>query len=276
MSWPTAWALAAHTHPLGAEGKTTVNRLEGKVAIVTGGVQGIGRATALRCAAEGARVVIGDLQDDDTTAAQIVADGGQATHVQMDVRERGDWKRLTDEAVGGFGGLDLLANIAGVTNTVGPDTVVDLTDAGWDLVIGTDLRGVWLGMQAAIPRMLEHGGGSIVNIGSMAALKGLENLAAYTAAKGGVVSLTQQVALEYGPQGIRCNCICPGTIDTPILANTTDSMRENFMNAHIIHRLGRAEDIAAAAAFFFSDDASFCTGEVLPVDGGWNAKGSAG
>lgn len=106
----------------------------------------------------------------------------------------------------------------------------------------------------------------------MAALKGLENLAAYSAAKGGVVSLTKQVALEYGPRGIRCNCICPGTINTPILANTTESMRENFMNAHIIHRLGRPEDIANAAAFFFSDDSEFCTGEILPVDGGWNAK----
>jgi NAD(P)-dependent dehydrogenase (short-subunit alcohol dehydrogenase family) len=253
-----------------------VNRLEGKVAVITGGVQGIGRAVALRCASEGAAVVVGDLQDDDATAQEIVAAGGRAVHVTMDVRQRGDWKRLVDEAVGGFGGLHLLGNIAGVTNTLGPDNVVDLDDAGWDHVIGTDLRGVWLGMQAAIPRMLDGGGGSIVNIGSMAALKGLENLAAYSAAKGGVVSLTQQVAMEYSPRGIRVNCICPGTIDTPILAGITDGMRENFVAAHMIPRLGRAEDIAAAAAFLFSDDASFCTGQSMPVDGGWNAKGSAG
>jgi NAD(P)-dependent dehydrogenase (short-subunit alcohol dehydrogenase family) len=254
----------------------TQGRLAGKVAVVTGGVQGIGRAVALRAASEGAAVVIGDLQDDDATAKQIVADGGKAVHVVMDVRKRGDWKVLVDEAVGGFGGLHLLGNIAGVTNTFGPDNVVDLDDVGWDHVIDTDLRGVWLGMQAAIPRMLDGGGGSIVNIASMAALKGLENLAAYSAAKGGVVSLTQQVAMEFSPRGIRVNCICPGTIDTPILAGITDSMRENFVAAHMIPRLGRPEDIAAAAAFFFSDDSSFSTGEVMPVDGGWNAKGSAG
>ncbi|GAA4840082.1 beta-ketoacyl-ACP reductase [Actinomycetospora corticicola] len=253
-----------------------ITRLEGRVAVVTGGVQGIGRAVALRLAAEGAAVVVGDLQDDDSTVKQIVADGGQGSHIVMDTRQRGEWKRLIDEAVGGFGRLDMLANIAGVTNTFGPDTVVDLDDNGWDHVIDTDLRGVWLGMQAAIPRMLDAGGGSIVNIGSMAALKGLENLAAYSAAKGGVVSLTQQAAMEYGPRGIRVNCICPGTIDTPILAGITESMRENFTAAHIIPRLGRAEDIAAAAAFLFSDDAAFCTGEILPVDGGWNTKGSAG
>jgi NAD(P)-dependent dehydrogenase (short-subunit alcohol dehydrogenase family) len=253
-----------------------ISRFEGRVAVVTGGVQGIGRAVALRCAAEGAAVVVGDLQDDDSTVKQIVADGGRASHVVMDVRQRGEWKRLMDEAVGAYGRLDLLGNIAGVTNTLGPDTVVDLDDAGWEHVVGTDLKGVWLGMQAAIPRMLETGGGSIVNIGSMAALKGLENLAAYSAAKGGVVSLTQQAAMEYGPRGIRVNCICPGTIDTPILAGITESMRENFTAAHIIPRLGTPEDIAGAAAFLFSDDAAFCTGEILPVDGGWNTKGSPG
>ncbi|MBO4237837.1 SDR family NAD(P)-dependent oxidoreductase [Pseudonocardia alni] len=253
-----------------------MNRFDGKVAVVTGGVQGIGRGIALRLAAEGAAVVVGDLQDDDTTVREIVDGGGRAAHVVMDVRRPGDWKRLVDEAVGGFGGVHALGNVAGVTNTLGPDNVVDLDEAGWDHVVDTDLKGVWLGMQAVIPRMLGGGGGAILNIGSMAALKGLENLAAYSAAKGGVVSLTQQVAMEYSPRGIRVNCICPGTIDTPILAGITESMRENFVAAHLIPRLGTPADIAAAAAFLLSEDASFLTGEVLPVDGGWNAKGSAG
>jgi NAD(P)-dependent dehydrogenase (short-subunit alcohol dehydrogenase family) len=110
----------------------------------------------------------------------------------------------------------------------------------------------------------------------MAALKGLENLAAYSAAKGGVIGLTQQVAFEYGRQNIRVNCICPGTINTPILAGVLPSALENFKDQHIIRRLGEPEDIAAAVAYFFSDDASFLTGEILPVDGGWNTKGSAG
>jgi NAD(P)-dependent dehydrogenase (short-subunit alcohol dehydrogenase family) len=244
------------------------------VAVVTGGVQGIGRAVALRCAAEGADVVIGDLKDGEATAKQIIADGGHARHVVMDVRVRDDWARLTDDAETHFGPVSLLANVAGVTNIHSPDNIVDLTDEGWDYVIDTDLRGVWLGMQAVIPSMIRQGGGSIVNIASMAALKGLNNLAAYSAAKGGVVSLTQQAAMEYGASGIRCNCVCPGTIDTPILEGVPADLRTKFENAHIIHRLGAPEEIAAAVAFFLSPDAAFCTGEVLPVDGGWNTKGN--
>lgn len=253
-----------------------MNRLEGKVAIITGGVQGIGRGTALRCAAEGAKVVIGDLQDDQGTAEEIRKGGGEAIHVVMDTRRREDWNRLVKAATSEYGTVDLLGNIAGVVNLFGPDTALELTDEGWDSVVDTDLRGVWLGMQAVLPTMLDKGAGSIVNISSMAALKGLENLAAYSAAKGGVIGLTQQVAFEYGRRGIRVNCICPGTINTPILKDVIPSALENFKDAHIIRRLGEPEDIAAAVAFFFSEDASFLTGEILPVDGGWNTKGSAG
>ncbi|WP_312029280.1 SDR family NAD(P)-dependent oxidoreductase [Gordonia paraffinivorans] len=220
--------------------------------------------------------MIGDLQADTTTVDLIADAGGSAVQVEMDVRTSDGWERLVKETVATYGAVDALANIAGVTNTLGPDTVVDLDEAGWSYVVDTDLKGVWLGMRAVIPTMVESGKGAILNIASMAALKGLENLAAYSAAKGGVVSLTQQAAMEYSPRGVRVNCICPGTIDTPILANTTDSMRANFIAAHLIPRLGKPEDIAAAGAFLLSDDASFCTGEVLPVDGGWNARGSAG
>jgi NAD(P)-dependent dehydrogenase (short-subunit alcohol dehydrogenase family) len=251
-----------------------MDRLKGSVAVVTGAAQGIGRAVALRCAAEGAKVVIADVQSDPTTAKEILTGGGDAVHVTMDVRERSDWNRLVVETEQTFGSIDLLANVAGVVNAYSPDTVVDLTDEGWDYVLNTDLRGVWLGMQAVIPAMLKAGRGSIVNVASMAALKGLNNLAAYSAAKGGVVSLTQQVAMEYGSSGIRCNCVCPGTIDTPILANVPEDMRKKYAEAHIIHRLGAVHEIAAAVAFFLSDDAGFCTGEILPVDGGWNTKGN--
>jgi NAD(P)-dependent dehydrogenase (short-subunit alcohol dehydrogenase family) len=253
-----------------------VKRLEGKVTVVTGGAQGIGKATALRCADDGSRVAIADLQTDESVAKEINAAGGEAIHVVMDVRERQDWAHLVHETQSAFGPVDYLANVAGVVNMYSPDNVVDLTDDAWDYVINTDLRGVWLGMQAVIPGMLERGGGSIVNVASMAALKGLNNLAAYSAAKGGVVSLTQQVAMEYGGQGVRCNCVCPGTIDTPILENVPADLRKKYAEAHIIPRLGATEEIAAAVSFFLSDDGSFCTGAVLPVDGGWNTKGNAG
>jgi NAD(P)-dependent dehydrogenase (short-subunit alcohol dehydrogenase family) len=252
-----------------------MDRMADSVVVVTGGVQGIGKAIAVRCAEEGAKVVIADLQDDETTAKEIVETGGWARHITMDVRSRQDWGHLVEETQREAGDIGLLANVAGVVNVHSPDNVLDLTDEAWNYVIDTDLRGVWLGMQAVIPSMLRNGGGSIVNVASMAALKGLNNLAAYSAAKGAVVSLTRQVAMEYGTRGIRCNCVCPGTIDTPILANVPPEMKTRYEQAHIIHRLGGAHEIAAAVAFFLSDDGAFCTGEILPVDGGWNAKGNA-
>lgn len=253
-----------------------MNRLEGKVAIITGGVQGIGRGCALRVAQEGAKVIIGDLQDDDQTARDIVAAGGEAVHVTMDTRRREDWNGLVETAMSQFGAVNLLGNVAGVVNHFSPDNVIELNDEGWDSVIDTDLRGYWLGMQACIPKMLEVGDGAIVNISSMAALKGMENLAAYSAAKGGVIGLSYATAYEYGRQGIRVNVICPGTINTPILKDVLPSSVESFKEQHIIRRLGEPEDIAAAMAYFFSDDGNFLTGEVLPVDGGWNTKGSTG
>lgn len=251
-----------------------MKRLEENVTIVTGGAQGIGKAVAIRCAEEGSRVMIADLQEDPATAKEIVGMGGTAAHVVMDVRDRQQWHELVGETERTFGPVNCLANVAGVVNTYSPDNIVELTDEGWDYVINTDLRGVWLGMQAVIPTMIAQGGGSIVNVASMAALRGLNNLAAYSAAKGGVVSLTQQAAMEYGTQGLRCNCICPGTIDTPILANVPAELRTKYAEAHIMHRLGKTKEIAAAVAFFLSSDGAFCTGETLPVDGGWNSKGN--
>lgn len=251
-----------------------MGRMQDSVTIVSGGAQGIGRAVALRCAEEGSKVVVADLQDDPATAKEIADLGGDAVHVTMDVRDRGQWQALLAETERNFGAVTCLANVAGVVNIYTPDTVVDLTDEAWDYVINTDLRGVWLGMQAVIPGMIARGGGSIVNVASMAALRGLNNLAAYSAAKGGVVSLTQQAAIEYGPSGIRCNSVCPGTIDTPILANVPDEMRRKYASAHVLNRLGKSAEIAAAVAFFLSEDGAFCTGETLPVDGGWNAKGN--
>ncbi|HEX4107894.1 MAG TPA: SDR family NAD(P)-dependent oxidoreductase [Solirubrobacteraceae bacterium] len=250
-----------------------MNRLEGKVAIITGAVQGIGRACAVRVAQEGAAVVLGDLQDDDATVNEITAAGGHCARIVMDVRKRADWQRLVSAALDSYGRVDLLGNVAGVVNMHSPDNVVELTDEGWDTVLDTDLRGVWLGMQAAIPKMVQGGGGRIVNISSLAALKGLDNLAAYSAAKAGVIGLTQQTALEFAKDNILVNAIAPGTIDTPILADITPEMKKMNENSHMIKRLGRPSEIAGMMAFLFSGDGDFSTGLTFPVDGGWSVNG---
>lgn len=245
-------------------------RLEGKVLLVSGAAQGIGQGIALRASKEGAAVVLGDLQDRDETLKGILDGGGEARRLVMDVRVADDWRRAVAETRSAYGRIDLLANVAGIVNKQSPDTIVELTESAWSEVIDTDLKGVWLGMQAAIPAMIEGGGGRIVNISSMAAVRGLPNLASYTAAKGGVAALTRQAAMEYASRNILVNAIAPGTIDTPILGDITPEMRDAFADAHAIKRLGTPEDIAAMATYFFSDDGSFQTGLLVPVDGGWS------
>jgi len=250
-----------------------MGRFAGRTAIISGAAQGIGRACALRIASEGGSVVVADMQDKQDTVEQIRAQGGQARHVVMDVRKRGDWQRTLSVTVDAFGKVDFLGNVAGVVNMISEDTVVGLSDDGWDSVINTDLRGVWLGMQALIPHMQSNGGGKIVNISSLAALKGLENLASYSAAKAGVIGLTQQAALTYAPDNILINAICPGTIDTPILKDITPEMRKQNENSHMIKRLGMPAEIAGKMAYFFSDDGNFSTGLTECVDGGWSTNG---
>ena len=250
-----------------------MGRFDGKVAIISGGVQGIGQACARRMSEEGASVVVADIQDDSTTTDGIRANGGEVHQVQMDVRKREDWNRTVKEAIDKYGKVDWLGNIAGVVNMKSEDSVVGLTDEGWDYVIDTDLRGVWLGMQAVIPHMQGNGGGKIVNISSLAALKGLENLASYSAAKAGVIGLTQQAALNYAPDNILINAICPGTIDTPILKDITPEMLVQNENSHMLKRLGRPSEIAGKMAYFFSDDGNFSTGQTESVDGGWSTNG---
>jgi NAD(P)-dependent dehydrogenase (short-subunit alcohol dehydrogenase family) len=250
-----------------------MGRFDGKTAIISGGVQGIGQACAIRLASEGCKVVVADLQDKTDTVDAIKGDSGTATQVLMDVRKREDWQRTLQQAKDEYGRVDFLGNVAGVVNMKSEDSVVGLTDEGWDYVLDTDLRGVWLGMQAIIPHMQSNGGGKIVNISSLAALKGLENLASYSAAKAGVIGLTQQAALNYAPDNILINAICPGTIDTPILADITPEMRKQNENSHMIKRLGRPAEIAGKMAYFFSEDGDFSTGLTESVDGGWSING---
>ncbi|MFN6122130.1 MAG: SDR family NAD(P)-dependent oxidoreductase [Actinomycetes bacterium] len=164
-------------------------------------------------------MVCADIQETGKqTADDIVAAGGTATAVVMDVTKAADWDRTVAEAVRLHGTVDLLANIAGVVALDGPDTVVGITEERWDHVVGVDLKGVWLGMRAVIPTMVEQGGGRICSVASMAALRGLPNLAAYSAATGGVAALTRQAAIEHAADNILVNTVAPGTIDTPILA----------------------------------------------------------
>jgi NAD(P)-dependent dehydrogenase (short-subunit alcohol dehydrogenase family) len=250
-----------------------MKRLEGSVAVITGGSMGIGRACAVRCALEGATVIVADLSDDESTVREINNGGGRAMHSVVDVRKREDWQRVIGESIERYGRVDLLGNVAGVVNTITPDRVIELNDAAWDLVINTDLRGVWLGMQAVLPHMIESGGGRIVNVASEAAIKACDDLAAYSAAKGGVLALTRQAALTYATDNVLINAICPGTIDTPILEIVGEEIRNACARSHMIKRLGKPEEVAAMLAFFFSADGGFCTGMSFPVDGGWSVNG---
>lgn len=248
-------------------------RLEGRAALVTGAAQGIGKAAALRFAREGAVVVCADIQETcEITAKEIEQAGGSSIAVVMDVTQADPWEHTVGSMVDRFGRIDLLANIAGVVARDGPDTVVELTEERWDHVLCVDLKGVWLGMRAVIPSMIAQGGGRIANVASLAALRGLPNLAAYSAAKGGVAALTRQAAIEYVSHNILVNAIAPGTIDTPILAGVQPEHLKAFAAAHAINRLGRPGEVAAMMVHLFSDDGDFLTGQVFPVDGGWSVK----
>lgn len=249
------------------------NGLTGRITLVTGAAQGIGRATAERLAAEGAHVVCADIKDTAPTVTAIEKDGGVAEGVHLDVRRAESWKTAVTGIAERHAAVHLLANIAGVVNMTSEDTILGLTEEAWDDVLDTDLKGVWLGMRETIPHMIKAGGGRVVNISSLAALRGLPNLASYSAAKGGVIALTQQAAFEYAGDNIQVNAIAPGTIDTPILGDITPEMREANARAHVIQRLGRPEEIASMVAYMFREG-SFLTGLTYPVDGGWSIKGN--
>lgn len=251
--------------------------LEGKIAIITGAAQGIGRSCAERLASEGARVVLADI---DTVEGQAATEaiGDAAVFHRTDMRDMSSVLAMADLAQSRFGGIDILVNNAAVALN---GVVDEIDEDRWAAVIDLNLSGVWRGMRACVPVMRQRGGGSVINMSSVQGLRGFEGWPAYAAAKGGINALTAQTAVDLAPAGIRVNAVAPGTILTPmnekIFADLPDggaALKEEWNRAHPIGRFGYPGEVADAVVFLASDRSSFITGEVLRVDGGLAIRGA--
>ena len=252
-------------------------RLEGKVAVVTGAGSGIGRAIAHRFAQEGASVVIAEVNRDAgaSAASEIRAEGGSALFVPTDVSRAADVEAMVRRTVAEFGRLDVLVNNAAI-QILG--RLADTSEEDWDRLQSVNLKGVFLCSKYAIPEMVRTGGGSIVNLASVLGLVGDPDLAAYCAAKGGVLDLTKAAALAFGPAGIRVNAICPGDVDTPMVRDyfnkdpDPEALRRRISSEYALRRIAEPREIAEAALFLASDASSFVTATALVIDGGLTAK----
>ncbi len=253
-------------------------RLENKVAIVTGGGSGIGRATALLFAREGARVVVGTNHPEDHDPLMKEAEGapGSITALEMDVSQDNGARLLVETAVSLHGGLDILVNNAGIVSAA---LVTEETEERWQRMIDVNLKGVFLCAKHAVPEMLKRGQGSIVNVSSINGIRGNHRLVAYCASKGGVVAITRALAIDYAGQNIRVNCVCPGTIGetrqvASVLGKAVDRQQtlDYLLRKHPMGRLGRPEEVANAILFLASDEASFITGVALAIDGGRSVR----
>lgn len=248
-------------------------RLAGKSAIVTGGAGGIGRATSLALAAEGARVAVVDLQQEaaEAVAAEIRAAGGEAVAIAADVSAEPDVERAVATAVDAFGGLDIAFNNAGIIRRT---TAVETTVEEWDRVFGVNVRGIFLMCKHVVPIMAAAGGGSIVNTGSGWGLKGGGQAISYCASKGAVVNMTRALAIDHGPQGIRVNSVNPGDVNTGMLRDEARQLGQetgSFLAEAAdrpLRRMGEPSEIAAAVVWLASDESSYVTGSALVVDGG--------
>ena len=250
-------------------------RLDGKVAVITGAGNGMGREAAVLFAREGARIVVADVMEADALATvdAVCAAGGEAVAAVTDVSQADEVEAMVRTAVDTFGGLHVLYNNAGIF-PADDGGATETPESTWDRVMDVNLKGVWFGCRFGIPAMLESGGGSIVNVASFVALMGAATAQiAYTSSKGGVLAMTREIAVEYARRGIRANALCPGPIDTPLLAELlSDPARRERRLVHIpMGRLGRPDELAKAALFLASDDSSFMTGAALVVDGGITA-----
>jgi NAD(P)-dependent dehydrogenase (short-subunit alcohol dehydrogenase family) len=251
-----------------------MDRLEGKRAIVTGAGAGIGRAIALRLASEGARVALADV--DEKAAKKVASEiDGETLVRRTDVTTAGEVEALVASAVEAWGGLDVMVNNAGVGVAA---TVVNTTEEDYERVMDVCLRGTLLGMKYAIPAIKDSGGGSVINMSSVAALVGITDRAVYSAAKGAILSLTRAAAIDHVEEGVRVNCIAPGTVDTPWVSRITsgyddpEEARANMQARQPHNRFVTPEEIAAMTAYLASDESASCIGACMIVDGGVTAR----
>jgi NAD(P)-dependent dehydrogenase (short-subunit alcohol dehydrogenase family) len=253
-----------------------MKEFEGKVALVTGGGSGIGRATAIAFAREGAQVVIGNrnVERGEETVAMIRDAGGTGSFRQTDVMVAAEVEALVEHAVNTCGRLDMAFNNAGIEGEVKP-TLIDHTEANFDEVMDVNVKGVWLCMKYEIPQMLKIGGGAIVNCSSVAGVIGFPGIGIYSASKHAVVGLTKAAALEFSAQGIRVNAVNPAVIDTEMVDRIAGGMnvkKDDLTTFHPIGRLGRVEEVAEAVLWLCSNKASFVTGHSMMIDGGFTAR----
>ncbi|PAD44075.1 short-chain dehydrogenase [Bacillus sp. 7520-S] len=248
-------------------------RLANKVAIITGAAAGMGKADALLFAKEGAKVAMTDLQEDQLqeVVGEIKENGGEAICFKQNVASEEDWIRVVSETVAKFGKIDILVNNAGVSDST---PFQDQTVENWEKIMSINVTSVFLGQKYVIPHMIEAGGGSIINISSIAGLTGGSGTGPYTASKGAVRLLTKATAVDYAKYNIRANSIHPGYIETPMTVDLLkdENMRQWFLSQTPIPRLGKPEDIANGVLFLASDESTYITGVELPIDGGYYAK----
>ncbi len=244
-------------------------KIRGKVSVVTGASSGMGRAIAELFAREGSRVVIADVNEEglNETLASIRENDGEAISVITDVSDKEQVKRMVETAVGEYGSLDILVNNAGI---VEDNPVVEIDGEEWRRVLEVNLWGAFWGCKFAITHMLDQGGGAIINMASIASFVGGAEGVAYTTSKHALVGLTRQTAVDYGPEGVRVNAICPGAVDTGMISD--DASPDSKRLSVPARRVGKPQDIAQLALFLASDDADFIHGESIVIDGGWLAQ----